>query len=77
MGAWQAIDRSQKLVIQEDGMCQFTAKGKRVSGRCGWDASNRGGVLTIASQTAPVTLEVDWVSDNSIRVQGKLFRRGG
>ncbi|MGP6188980.1 MAG: hypothetical protein ACLPSH_02670 [Vulcanimicrobiaceae bacterium] len=81
-GHWATVQKIEELLVFSDGTCAFLDKGKvQVSGRCFWNASYGGGILTI---TYPMPLEpgktyfnVVWVNATTIRVWGDVFHKIG
>jgi len=80
VGVWQTADRSEMLVVS-NGTCRFTAGRQLIIGRCGWQASSRGGILTIMNQTnyrpAPIRYSVVWINATTISVFGDVFHKVG
>ncbi len=77
-GHWATAQHVEELVVLQSGTCGFFFKRQvRVSGRCSWNPSSRGGILTI---TYPMPLEpghvrynIVWVNRTTITVWGDVF----
>ena len=83
IGTWVSA-RGAGLVVSEHATCEFVVPNARAEGECTWRESASGGVLTIVFQaTAPtggpsnqvLYLDVRWVNQFTIAVQGEVFRR--
>ncbi len=81
VGVWQTANKSEMLVVMTTGTCRFTAGRQLIIGRCGWQASSRGGILTIMNQTnykpAPIRYSVVWINATTITVFGDVFHKIG
>lgn len=78
-GTWQSTASPTRFVITPQGCTMYFQGRVRVAGTCSWNASSRGGILTI---TYPMPLEpghvrysVVWVDTNNITIFGEPFRR--
>ena len=81
VGVWQTADKSEMPVVMSNGTCRFTAGRQLIIGKCGWQASTRGGILTILNQTnykpAPIRYSVVWMNTTTITVFGDVFHKIG
>ena len=81
VGVWQTPNHGEMLVVMSNGTCRFTAGRQLIIGRCGWQASSRGGILTIMNQTnykpAPIRYSVVWINATTITVFGDVFHKVG
>jgi hypothetical protein len=80
IGIWTTVDGSEMLVIERSATCRFSARGGfTVLGRCSWNPSSRGGILTILNQynykPAPIYYNVVWVNASTISVFGDIFHK--
>ncbi len=81
VGFWATDDGSERLLVSDNGHCMFTNGQGQVfsSGRCSWNASSRGGILTVMSEQnyrpAPIYYNVVWINPLTISVQGDVFRK--
>lgn len=80
VGFWANSTGSEQLLVSQSGCSLANAAGvPTTSGPCSWNASSRGGILTIvSSQThrpAPVYFNVVWVNQSTITVEGDVFYR--
>jgi hypothetical protein len=83
IGTWVSA-RGAGLVVSEHATCAFVVPTARAEGECVWHGSATGGVLTIKFQaTTPngpprdqvLYLDVRWLNQFTIGVQGEVFRR--
>jgi hypothetical protein len=73
-GFW-ATESGETLLVTQGGSCSLALNGSiTTAGRCTWESSYAGGILTIYSN-GPVYFNVIWVNQNTIRVWGDLFIR--
>ena len=81
VGVWQTADHSEMLVVMSNATCRFTAGRQLIIGRCSWQPSSRGGILTILNQTnykpAPIRYSVVWINATTITVFGDVFHKTG
>lgn len=80
VGFWVNGSGSEQLLVSQNGCSLANAAGvPTTSGACSWNASSRGGILTImSSQTrrpSPVYFNVIWVNQSTITVEGDVFYR--
>jgi len=79
IGHWATSPPSEELYVNPSG-CAFYYQGRpRVQGRCSWNPSSRGGILTI---TYPMPLEpgkvrynIVWINRTTISVFGDIFHK--
>jgi len=81
-GHWVTSPATEELWVFQNATCSFVFKGKTtVSGRCTWDASSRGGILTIIYpmplEPGKVRYNVVWVNRTTITVWGDVFHKKG
>lgn len=79
-GFWTTGTGAEQLLVRQSGCSLTNSAGvPTTSGPCSWNASARGGILTImSSQTrrpAPVYFNVVWVNESTISVEGDVFYR--
>jgi hypothetical protein len=80
VGNWSTTPPTERLVVYANGTCGFFFNGQvRVSGRCTWNPTSRGGILDI---TYPMPLEpghvrysIVWVNRTTITVFGDVFHK--
>jgi len=80
IGNWATKPASETLFVSAGG-CRFTGTNGTttivIEGRCSWDPSSNGGILTIMNihfyQPAPVYYNIVWVNAKQIKVEGDLF----
>jgi hypothetical protein len=73
-GFW-TTESGETLLVTQSGSCSQGLNGSiTVAGRCSWESSYGGGILTIYAN-GPVYYNVVWVNQNTIRVWGDLFTR--
>jgi hypothetical protein len=78
IGHWSTTPPGEDLYVYQNGMCSFLANGRvQVQGRCSWNPSSRGGILTI---TYPMPLEpgkvrynIVWINRQTISVWGDVM----
>jgi hypothetical protein len=78
IGHWSTTPPGEDLYVYQNGMCSFLANGRvTVQGRCSWNPSSRGGILTI---TYPMPLEpgkvrynIVWINRQTISVWGDIM----
>ncbi len=78
IGYWNNQGKTNSLVVEQNGTCGFLVNGKaKWSGTCTWQASARGGILTL---TYPMPLapghirwSVVYVNQTTITVTGETF----
>jgi hypothetical protein len=78
-GFWTTTS-GETLLVTVNGECSQGLNGSiTVAGRCTWNGSYRGGILTIYASglpnLAPVYFNVVWVNQNTITVWGDVFTR--
>lgn len=81
VGYWVTADGSEMLLVSETG-CKFAASnGFTVLGKCGWNPTSRGGILTIMNvynyNPAPIRYNIVWVNQKTITVWGDVFYKRG
>jgi hypothetical protein len=77
-GHWATSPPTEELYVYQNGLCAFYFQRRpRVQGRCSWDATSRGGILTI---TYPMPLEpgkvrynIVWINRQTISVWGDIM----
>ena len=82
IGYWNNVNKTNSLVIEQNGTCGFLVNGKaKWSGTCTWQASARGGILTL---TYPMPLKpgqirwsVVYTNQTTISVDGEAFYKTG
>ena len=82
LGHWATAGYVEELWVFSNGTCSFLYRRQpRVQGRCFWQGSSRGGILTI---TYPMPLEpgkvrynVVWVNRTTITVWGDVMHKVG
>jgi hypothetical protein len=82
IGTWNAQGNVNTLVVEQNGTCGFLVQGKaKWSGTCTWQASAKGGILTL---TYPMPLtpghirwSVIYTNQTTITVDGEVFRKTG
>jgi len=79
VGNWQS-QSNEILSVSPNGYCEFGINGTYTTyGACSWNATARGGVLTIINVTtykpAPVYFNVQWIDNDTISVFGDTFYR--
>ena len=71
-GFWMT-QSGETLLITQQGECSQGLNGSiTVAGRCTWNSSSRGGILTIYGN-GPVYYNVVWVNQTTITVWGDVF----
>jgi hypothetical protein len=81
IGYWVTDDGVQTLLIQQNLQCSLQNPSANwiVGGSCSWNASSNGGILTIMNvnqyQPAPIYLNVIWIDEQTISVEGDVFHR--
>ena len=83
-GFWSTEAGNETLYVGQDG-CKFEAFNAQrqtvslTSGRCSWNPSSGGGILTIMAvqlyKPAPIYFNIVWVDQDSISVYGDIFHR--
>jgi len=83
IGTWVSA-RGAGLVVSEHATCAFVVPNARAEGECTWRESPSGGVLLIKYQATTPTgvprdqvlyLDVRWINQLTVAVQGEVFRR--
>ena len=82
IGYWVTPNGSEMLLVEASGTCKFAASnGFTVLGRCSWNPTSRGGILTIMNvynyKPAPIRYSVVWVNQTTITVWGDVFHKKG
>jgi len=77
-GHWATQGRIEELFVYQNATCGFFFRGHvRVSGRCTWMSTGRGGILDITYpmplQPGHVRYNVVWVNRTTITVWGDVF----
>jgi len=79
VGFWSTGSGNETLYVGGDGMCKFQAQGTLIVGKCSWNASSAGGILTIMNtnqfKPAPIYENIVWVNATTIKVWGDVFFR--
>lgn len=83
IGQWSTADGHERLMVTQNGYCDFAAEGPsgqtHVLGSCSWRSSSRGGILTIMNtnqfKPAPIYYNIVWINQRSISVWGDVFFR--
>jgi len=80
IGYWVTADGGEKLLVGADAQCSFAATGAATwGGRCTWQSSSIGGILSVWYSTiggpAAVRWSVIWVNRTTIKVDGDVFYR--
>jgi len=80
VGYWNNQGKTNSLVVEQNGTCGFLVNGKaKWSGTCTWQASARGGILTLTypMPVAPghIRWSVVYVNQTSITVDGEAFSK--
>ena len=80
IGFWVTADGGERLLVGADSQCSFAATGAATwGGGCTWDATSRGGILSVWYSTiggpAAVRWSVVWVNQTTITVNGDVFYR--
>jgi hypothetical protein len=78
IGHWATSPPGEDLYVNANATCSFLARGRvQVQGRCYWQPSSRGGILTI---TYPMPLEpgkvrynIVWINRTTISVFGDIM----
>jgi hypothetical protein len=78
-GHWATQGKIEELVVNQNATCGFFYRGRvKVSGRCTWMSTGRGGILDIIYpmpvQPGHVRYNVVWVNRTTITVWGDVFR---
>jgi hypothetical protein len=79
-GHWETTPPTEQLNVYSNGSCAFLFRGRiTVAGRCTWDASSRGGILTIIYpmplEPGKVRYNIVWVNRTTITVFGDVFHK--
>ncbi len=82
IGTWNTVNNVNTLVVEQNGTCGFLVQGKaKWSGKCTWQASARGGILTL---TYPMPLKpgqirwsVVYTNQTNITLDGEAFHKTG
>ena len=80
IGTWNAAGNVNTLVVEQNGTCGFLVNGRaKWSGKCTWQPSARGGILTL---TYPMPLtpghirwSVVYTNQTNITVDGEAFHK--
>ena len=80
IGHWATSPPGEDLYVYQNGTCAFLYRGRvQQQGRCSWNSTSRGGILTI---TYPMPLEpgkvrynIVWINARTISVFGDIMHR--
>jgi len=80
VGHWATKGNVEQLWVFRNGTCSFAYKGRTtVAGRCTWDGTSRGGILTIIYpmplEPGKVRENIVWVNSTTITVWGDVFHK--
>jgi len=81
IGYWTTERGDETLYVSENGLCKYEgpSAGILVVGNCSWQATSRGGILTIVTtggpRPAPVYYNIVWINQTTISVWGDIFYR--
>jgi len=80
-GRWATVDRVEELDVFSTG-CRFLVRGRtQFVGRCGWNPSTRGGILSISYpmplRPGIVRYSIVWINKNTITVFGDVMHSLG
>ncbi|MGA3305329.1 MAG: hypothetical protein ABSC26_04895, partial [Stellaceae bacterium] len=80
-GIWNSTAGPNTLYVTQQ-LCYFESRnpGKyyRIQGKCSWNPSSDGGILTIyneAQRGAPIYENIVYVNGTTISIWGEIFRR--
>jgi len=80
-GIWNSTAGPNTLYVTQQ-LCYFESRnpGKyyRIQGKCSWNPSSDGGILTIyndAQRGAPIYENIVYVNGSTISIWGEIFRR--
>jgi hypothetical protein len=77
VGFWSTGSGNETLYVGGNGVCKFQAQGTLVVGKCSWNSSSGGGILTIMNtnqfKPAPIRENIVWVNRRTIKVWGDVF----
>ena len=78
IGYWANQAKVNTLVVQQNGACGFTNKGKVLySGTCRWQASARGGILDLQYpmplRPGHIRWSIVYINQTTITVAGEKF----
>lgn len=78
LGHWRSRTSAAQLIVYQNGSCAFLGS-RPVQGNCTWNASSRGGILTLIYpmplEPGKIYFNVVWVDQATISVFGELFSR--
>jgi hypothetical protein len=82
IGNWINQGKTNGLVVEQNGTCGFLVNGKaKWSGKCTWQASAKGGILTLTYpmplQPGHIRWSVVYINQTSITVDGEAFYKQG
>jgi hypothetical protein len=77
-GQWASRTSTARLYVQRNAWCAFVGT-TQVHGSCTWNATSRGGILTIyypmPLEPGKVYFDIVWVNQSTITVWGEYFYR--
>jgi hypothetical protein len=78
LGHWATYRAGEELYVHQNGWCSFLANHRvTVQGRCTWDATSRGGILTIIYpmplEPGKVRYNIVWINRTTISVWGDIM----
>jgi hypothetical protein len=80
IGVWANASKINTLIVEQNGTCGFTNKGKvAFSGTCKWTASARGGILDLQYpmplQPGHIRWSVVYINQTTITIDGETFTK--
>ncbi len=80
IGTWNTVNNINTLVVEQNGTCGFLVQGKaKFSGKCTWQASAKGGILTLTYamplQPGHIRWSVIYTNQTNITVDGEAFHK--
>jgi hypothetical protein len=78
IGHWASRTSAAQLLVYQNGACAFLG-ARPVQGNCTWNASSRGGILTLfypmPLEPGKIYFNIVWVDQATISVFGEFFYR--
>lgn len=78
IGTWRSHTSTAQLLVYQNGACAFYGY-QPVQGRCTWNPSSRGGILTLyypmPREPGKIYFSIVWVNQAIITVAGEYFYR--
>ncbi|MCW5746491.1 MAG: hypothetical protein KIT36_09860 [Alphaproteobacteria bacterium] len=78
IGHWRSRTSTAQLLVYQNGSCAFLGT-QPVQGTCSWNASSRGGILTLQYpmplEPGKIYFNIIWVNQTTITVFGEYFYR--